>query len=197
MRDALKLVLLAAGGSSRMRGGDKLVEIVDGLPLIRRQALALIDADIGPVAVTLPPDRPARVEALSGLTLSMLMIPDATEGMSASLRAAALWAEGSALLIVPADMPELTVEDFRKAAEAFDGTAPLRATAADGTPGHPVIFPSDLLPGFSGLKGDEGARAILMLHRPRLFALPDRHATTDLDTPEAWAAWRLSRATNC
>ena len=40
----LKLVLLGAGGSTRMRGGDKLLEPVEGAPLIRRQALAMLAA---------------------------------------------------------------------------------------------------------------------------------------------------------
>jgi CTP:molybdopterin cytidylyltransferase MocA len=43
------------------------------------------------------------------------------------------------------------------------------------------------------LSGDEGARAILRRHPPRLLALPGRHAVTDLDTPEDWARWRAAR----
>lgn len=186
----LKLVLLGAGGSTRMRGGDKLLEPVEGAPLIRRQALAILAAGIGPVAVTLPPDRPQRVAALEGLNVDHLTIPDAAQGMSASLRAAALWAEGAALLVVPADMPELTAEDFHRLAAGYDGTRPLRATAEDGTPGHPVIFPPALLPLFAGLGGDDGARSILKAHPPLLVALPGVRAVTDLDTPEDWHAWR-------
>lgn len=190
MHHTLNLVLLAAGGSTRMRGADKLLQIVDGVPLIRRQALALLAADIGPVAVTLAPDRPERDSALAGLTLQKLTVPDAAEGMSASLRAAAHWSRGAGLMIVPADMPELTAADFATAARAFDAQVPLRATADDGTPGHPVIFPAGLLALFANLTGDDGARAILKAHPPRLIALPGSHAVTDLDTPEAWHDWR-------
>ncbi|PTX03738.1 nucleotidyltransferase family protein [Pararhodobacter aggregans] len=186
----LRLVLLAAGGSTRMRGGDKLLEEVEGLPLIRRQVLAMQAAGLGPVAVTLPPDRPQRVAALEGLDVECLTIGEAAEGMSASLKGAARWAEGSALLLAPADMPELTAEDFRRLAAGYDGARPLRATAEDGTPGHPVIFPPALLPLFAGLGGDDGARSILKAHPPRLIALPGQRAVTDLDTPEDWAAWR-------
>ncbi|WP_334194865.1 nucleotidyltransferase family protein [Pararhodobacter sp.] len=190
MPAALKLVLLAAGGSSRMRGGDKLMEAVEGLPLIRRQAQAMLAAGLGPVAVTLPPDRPLRAAALAGLDVERLTIPDAASGMSASLKAAARWAEGAALLLAPADMPELTAEDFRALAAGHDGTRPRRGTAEDGTPGHPVLFPAPLLPLFAGLTGDDGARSILKAQPPLLVPLPGRHAVTDLDTPEDWAAWR-------
>ncbi|MBN8294881.1 nucleotidyltransferase family protein [Rhodobacter sp. NTK016B] len=187
---ALACVLLAAGSSRRMRGADKLLEPVDGMPLLRRQALALLAAECGRVAVTLPPDRPAREAALEGLTLDRLSVPDALTGMSASLRAAARWAGNRTLMVVPADMPELTAEDFARVARACDGKTPLRATAEDGTPGHPVVFPATLLGSLADLHGDEGARSVLKAHPPALLALPGRHAVTDLDTPEAWAAWR-------
>lgn len=194
---ALALVLLAAGAGRRMRGGDKLLEEVNGVALLRHLALQALAAGTGAVAVTLPPDAPARAAALQGLALSILPVPDADTGMSASLKVAAAWAMrvgAGGLMICPADLPELTAQDFATLARAFDPDGPpLRATAQDGTPGHPVIFPARLLPGFAALQGDRGAQPLLARHPPRLIALPARHATTDLDTPEDWAAWRATR----
>jgi len=187
----MKTVLLAAGSSRRMAGRDKLLEIVEGLPLLRRQALAILSADIGPVAITLSPDRAARREAIADLAVTILSVPDAGTGMSASLRAAAVWAHDQPLMVCPADMPDLTAEDFAAMASAYRG-APLRATDCGGRAGHPVVFPPELLPMFTRLTGDEGARSILRAHPPDPVALPDRHATTDLDTPEDWEAWRAA-----
>ncbi|MFN5826754.1 MAG: nucleotidyltransferase family protein, partial [Rhodobacterales bacterium] len=64
--------------------------------------------------------------------------------------------------------------------------------APDGTPGHPVLFPVWALADLAALTGDSGARDLLQTYRNRteLVALPARHAVTDLDTPEDWAAWR-------
>ncbi|MFN4098530.1 MAG: NTP transferase domain-containing protein [Pararhodobacter sp.] len=190
MPPALKAVLLAAGASSRMRGADKLLMLVEGEPLLRRQAKAMLAAGLGPVAVTLPPEATARAAVLEGLALTLLAVPDAASGLSASLRVAARWAGDAALMVAPADMPELSAEDFSAAAAGFHSARPLRATGADGTPGHPVIFPAALLPLFAGLTGDEGARAILRAHPPVLLPLPGSRALTDLDTPEDWAEWR-------
>ena len=190
----MKAALLAAGSSSRMGPGrDKLMEPVKGLPLIQRQARALLDAGIGPVAVALPPDRPRRAAALADLNVTLLTIADAHTGMSAGLRACAIWARGEPLMIVPADMPDLSAQDFRTLAAAFQGQT-LRACAEDGTPGHPVIFAPDALPHFAGLSGDEGARRILQLFSPRLVPLPGTHALIDLDTPEDWDRWRQARS---
>lgn len=189
----MALVLLAAGASSRMGARDKLLEIIETETLLRRQARAALTAGLGPVAVTLPPDRPLRAAALAGLAVMPLPVPEAATGMSASLRAAADWAQGHALMVIPADMPDLTSEDFRSLANAFDGETPLRACTADGMPGHPVLFPAYLLPLFGALCGDDGARTILRDHPPRLHPLPGQNALTDLDTPQDWDAWRTGR----
>ncbi len=195
---ALAVALLAAGRARRMRGRDKLLEVIDGKTLLRRQAERILAARIGPLAVTLPPDRPARAAALEGLPVTRLLVADAEEGLSVSLRTAARWASGIAaegLMICPADLPDLGTDDFRALAAAFDPQGPpLRATAEDGTPGHPVVFPARLLACFEVLVGDIGARHLLRTHPPRLVALPAAHATTDLDTPEDWGRWREDRA---
>jgi CTP:molybdopterin cytidylyltransferase MocA len=188
------ILIPAAGSSSRMRGGDKLLEQVGGVPLLRRQAI--MAAALAPVLVTLPPGRPARAAALKGTGLLMRILPDAAEGMAVSLRAGARAAQGRALMVLPADMPDIDATDLATliAEAAARPDAILRGTGADGTPGHPVVFPPDLLPELATLQGDEGARAVLRRHAPRIHPvpLPGRHALTDLDTPEDWAAWRTA-----
>lgn len=195
----LTILLPAAGASSRMRGADKLLIQIDGIPLLRRTAQTALAA-CGHVLITLRPQDTAREQALHGLALTTLAIADAELGLSASLRGAAAAINRGRLLILPADMPDITSADLHRMIDASNKTpdAILRATAADGTEGHPVIFPSDLLPAFAALTGDEGARAILQAHRALIqhIALPDQHALTDLDTPEAWAAWTQAARTS-
>ncbi len=187
------LLLLAAGAARRMRGRDKLLEEVDGLPLLRERALACLAAGLGPVIVTLPPGDAARRAALAGLAVLPVEVTRATEGMGASLAAgaAAVPAGVAGVMVLPADMPGITAGDMRRLAEAFDGAGVLRGAGADGTPGHPVLFPAAALPRLAALSGDRGARDLAA--GARLVALPGRHALTDLDTPEDWAAWRARR----
>jgi len=189
----LAILLLAAGSSSRMRGGDKLLEQVDGAPLIATMATRA--TQIAPTFITLPTLDHPRATALSGLDVTMVPVPDAADGMSASIRAGvSALPKDTAVMILPADMPEITTEDLRRMAKAFTSnpTRIHRATAQDGTPGHPVVFPARYLGDLQNLSGDEGARALLKSQDITKIALPAQHATTDLDTPEAWAAWRAS-----
>ncbi len=197
MPETIAILIPAAGASARMRGADKLLEPVDGVPLLRRQAEAAL-ATGARVLVTLPPASPGRAAALDGLAATRLGVPDPTEGMAASIRLGAAAAGTAAgLMILLPDLPEIERADLARLIAAFraDPRRPiLRATAADGTPGHPVLFPRDLLPALAEIRGDTGPRAVLAAHRDRLVDLPlaGRRAVTDLDTPEAWAAWRAA-----
>lgn len=217
----LLVLIPAAGAGRRMRGGDKLLETVDGLPLLARQG-ARAQATGWPVLVTLPPGAAgvARAEALrragadagasagysgqdagSGGGIVWRCVPEAGEGMAASLRAgaeAALGAGAPGMMVLPADMPDLDTSDLLLLGAAFaagPAGSIIQATAEDGTPGHPVILPARLLPQITRLSGDTGARALLRANPGAVIrrALPGRRALTDLDTPEAWAAWRAAR----
>mgnify|MGYP005755849719 CR=1 FL=1 len=182
-----------------MRGGDKLLEQVAGRPLLRLMLERAVDVAAGPVLCTLPgPDHP-RMACLDGLPVTPVPVPDASEGMGASIRAgvSALPDGCGAVMILPADLPELEAEDLRVLMTAWrnDPTAILRATDQTGNHGHPVIFPADLFAALTKCHGDAGARDVLRAHAERIIAvpLPGHRATTDLDTPEDWAAWRASR----
>lgn len=192
------ILLLGAGSARRMRGADKLLEPIDGVPLLRRQATAALATGCA-VVVTLPPNATGRLRTLEGLPVAVIEVPHAHLGMGESLRigaGAAGTPEG--LMVMLADMPDIDTEDLDRLLADFTAnpTALIRATTEDGTPGHPVIFPADCLPAFRALSGDTGARAVLRANaaRIRMVALPGRRATTDLDTPEAWAAWRATRS---
>ena len=191
------ILILAAGSSSRMRGGDKLLEPVEGQPQLARLVRAALATGL-PVTVTLPPDRPARIACLDGLPITRVMVPGADEGMAASLRAGiGALPRPAPVLVVLGDLPEITTDDLCRmtAAWATRPEALLRGAAQDGTPGHPVGFPADLIAELRTLSGDQGAREVIGRHRHRLLSvpLPGQHATTDLDTPEDWARWRAGR----
>ncbi len=196
----LPIIILAAGASTRMRGRDKLLEEVDGIPLIRRQAMLARRVTAGPVIIALPLAPHARYEALAGLDVTCLAVRQAPEGMGASLRAAVhrLPVTCSHVMVLLGDMPDLTEDDMNTVVQAVDLTSNTliwRGATQDGIPGHPIIFHADLFERLKALKGDSGGRDVVraagkkVLHVP----LPGAHARLDLDTPEAWAAWRKTK----
>ena len=193
-RDAPAILVLAAGASRRMRGADKLLEEIDGTPLVLRAARAACAAS-DEVLVALPAADRARRSWLADMPVRIVDV--ATRAMADSIRAGVGACRADAVTIHLADMPEIDAAAFAVIATAWRaGGAPiLRATDADGRPGQPVTFARDLFPALLALRGDAGARPLLDRHPAETVALPGRAATTDLDTPEAWAAWRASRRT--
>ena len=188
------VIVLAAGRGVRMRGADKMLEKVGGDPVIRVMAARALKC--GPTRVVIAADQDARRAALQGLDAEVIEIA-AGGGMGDSIAAGAAGLAGPAL-VLPADMPGLRANDLylliglhRHAPGAILG-----GCDAAGAPGHPVLFPADLVKELSGLTGDTGARDVLKKHGARVHLVPldgDR-ATRDLDTPEDWAAWRAGGA---
>ena len=196
----------AAGRSSRMGDRDKLLETIKGEPILARTARIACEADLGPVLVTLRPKDKARRRALRKHKhdVTVIEVPDADEGMSASLRTGGKAAleliiahdesdyEYSGMMVLLPDMPEIEANDLTEIALNFSmsGGSRQRATTQDGRDGHPVLFPDHMLAGFQSLDGDEGARR--MFEDEYVFKVPlaGHRALTDLDTPEEWAAWR-------
>lgn len=196
----ISILIPAAGAASRMRGADKLLRTVHGKPLIRHlaeQALQVADD----VTVTLPAFDHPRADALAGLPLRRIAVPDAHLGMSASVRRGVgmLPKEIDAVMVLPADMPDLLAQDLDLLIRAYRA-APrpmlFQATSSAGQPGHPVLFPADCFAAMRALVGDQGAKSVLMAnqHRLRQIALPGSRALTDLDTPEDWKHWEALNA---
>lgn len=194
---SLSILVLAAGASTRMRGGDKLLEDVAGIALLRHVALVALSAGL-PVVVTQAQGRPTRQAALQGLPVETI---ETSGPMSASLQAGmAAIAPPHAVLVLLADMPEIDRQDLAKMIAAHHLAPEFihRACDENGTAGHPVIFPAWARAELMALHGDIGAKAVLVANgsRVRTVVLPGLHATTDLDTPEDWARWRGNQTTN-
>lgn len=191
--EKIPILILAAGGSTRMHGRDKLMESVGGQLQIRRLTLFCAVAGLAP-HVALPGPGHPRTQAIAGLNATRLYLPGSAEGMGGTLRdGVAALPPCARFLITAADLPGLTIADLRAIATTDPGDALIViATSADGALGHPIAFDAALRPAFAALAGDIGAKSIVQAHpaQIRTIALPGHHATRDLDTPEEWAAWR-------
>ncbi len=197
----IEVVLLAAGSGRRMAGTDKLLERVEGVPLLRRGAEAALASGAAAVHVVLPPDGAARAAVLSGLGVRHVTAQAAAEGMGASLRAgiAALSPQADAVIVALADMPDVTAGVYDALMAAFDpeaGAEICRAVSAGGQPGHPVLFGRRFLEPLSEVSGDVGARDVVRAGADYLRDVPvaGEAAVTDLDTPAQWAAYRARQA---
>lgn len=187
------VLLLAAGQSTRMRGTDKLLRRIDGVPLIRRSAIQCAQTGL-PVWVTLPPGSP-RADHLHGIDITSIPV---SGPMSVSIAAGVSQAphDITHMIITLADMPDITADHIMEIAQAAQGTDQIwRGATAQGQPGHPVALPARLFPALiAAPQSDHGAGSVIKSEHTQLVRLPGQAAITDLDTPEAWASWEASRA---
>ncbi len=182
---AIAGILLAAGAGSRF-GGGKLLHLLDGVAIGVRAARNLQAAGLAVTAVV----RPGSDELVCLLRAEGVVVTEcanAAEGMGVSLahviahtRTAAGW------VVALADMPRIQPSTITRVSDAIAAGATIAAPGYQGERGHPVGFSARLLDELLHLKGDEGARAVIMKHRAQLqlIACDDPGVVYDIDRPE-------------
>lgn len=193
------ILILAAGASARMRGADKLMLDVDGTALLRRQAGMALQVSTD-VRIALPARPHARYDSVQDLPVRLVEVPDAADGLSASLRAlfATLESDIERAMVLLADLPDITADDVQALLDATH-THPdaviWRGATASGIGGHPMIVARALFQDFQRLTGDTGGQDIIKGAQDAVHLVPfaDGRARLDLDTPEAWAEWKAAR----
>ena len=192
-------LVLAAGRSSRMGARNKLLEPIDGVPMVRRVVEAIRTSDVVKLIVVTGHQAQEVRAALSGLDVAFVHNPDYAEGLSTSLRAGARALPGDvdAMLVCLGDMPDTRKADIDRLIAAFN---PLEGRAIcvpthDGKRGNPVLWAARFVPEMAELKGDVGARHLIGAHADEVceVAVDQPGVLIDLDTPEALAAFHAGR----
>jgi len=200
MTQRIAILLLAAGASRRMRGRDKLLEPIDGKPLLRRVVDQAAASSASEVIVILGAQAKARREALGTLPIRAIENPSWQSGMASSISAGidALDADVEGALIALGDMPDVDADLIDVMIAAFDppqGVDIVRPVSASGPVGNPVLFGKRHFSALRALQGDIGAKSVIAQNRASVLDMPmaDDRSLVDLDTPEAWAAWKARR----
>ncbi|HEY0593689.1 MAG TPA: nucleotidyltransferase family protein [Thermoanaerobaculia bacterium] len=180
-------VVLAAGGSTRMRRPKALLQL-DGESFVLRVARVAGEAGFSPVVVVAGEEIGAIREAVA--PVRAVENVEWREGLASSIRAgiASVAAECDAALLLLADQPLVSAAHLRELARAFaDGSDPV-ATAYGRRRGVPAIFGSRWFDELRALTGDRGARDLLEREAARTFG--DGDPPFDVDTPEDYERLR-------
>ncbi len=188
-------VLLAAGRSTRM-GSNKLLEEIDGRPMVARTAQRLLSSHARPIVAVIGNDADRVDAALGRLPVERVRNPDFAAGLSTSLKCglAALGDEIEGALICLADMPLIAGRDLDRLIAAFnpvEGRAIVVPTRR-GRRGNPVLWARRFFPEMMALSGDAGARRLIDEYAELVAEIEmDSDAVlVDIDTPEALAELR-------
>ena len=186
-------LILAAGASARMGGQNKLLRVVDGLPLVRHAVDAALASRCTQVLVVTGCEGESVESTLDPERVSIVRNPDYASGMSTSLRCglAALPTDTAAALVVLGDMPRVSAAHIDRIVGAFDPARPaIVVPTFQGRRGNPVLWPRRYFADLRAIVGDTGARGLLETRAAEVVAVPiDSEAIlADVDTPADLAA---------
>ncbi len=184
--DGLYAVVLAAGASTRFGSAKQLVRVA-GRPLLHTAVTRAAEVTGNALIVVLGSGAAQLAPLLKHSPGSVLVNHDWREGLGSSIRAgvARLPAACSAVMLLLADQAAVTADDLKRLAGTWRKQRQhIAAALYGGSCGAPAIFPRSSFRALSELRGDTGARALLVRNRDRLVRVPMPSAAVDVDTPE-------------
>jgi len=187
MTDTVGLILLAAGGSSRL-GHPKQLLPFQGRTLLRHAAQTALASRCRPIVVVLgaQPDR-LRPE-LAGLEVLVAENPGWESGMGSSIRAGLAALEMYApnltgIVLMLCDQPLISSASLNTLVQSHvDADCPLVASEYGGTRGVPAFFSRVLFSELRALPDAQGAKQIIARHASETIALPLPAGVWDVDT---------------
>jgi molybdenum cofactor cytidylyltransferase len=189
-------VILAAGQSQRMGAQNKLLAEIDGVPIIRRTAQALLDGGLNDLVIVTGHEHRLVAAALDDLPVTCIYNDDYQSGQASSVACGVRHHQNgshAAVLIALGDMPlvrpELIAALLRDHSSLPDATDRITLPVFDGRRGNPVIWGRGFFDELVALTGDAGGRIIFAENKNAVNSLgwPDDSIHLDIDTPEALA----------
>jgi molybdenum cofactor cytidylyltransferase len=182
-------IVLAAGSSSRM-GSPKQALQYRGESLLRRAALAALDAGCRPVIVVTGANAELSRRELDGLDVREVFNTLWETGMASSVRAGvegllSAEADVAAAVLLLCDQPHVTADVISSlvAAHRANGS-PVVASMYGGSFGVPALFGRTLFDELARLEGSAGAKQVIKRHASEAHFLPFPGGEVDVDTPD-------------
>ncbi len=191
-------LILAAGRSTRMGAANKLIEEIDGKPMVRHVVEAAAASGLAGLYVVTGNAPEAIRKALDGIPFEEISNPDFRDGLATSLAAGVRHlSEKQGLdgaIILLGDMPLVTPGLINRLTTAFDPPSghAICVPTHNGKRGNPILWAARFFPDMAKVQGDTGAKHLLGENAEWIIEVPvdDPAIFRDIDTPEALARLR-------
>ena len=187
------IIILAAGASTRM-GMPKQLLMIEGKTLIKRVSEMAMDTTCYPIVIVLGANRGLVRKELDKMPITVIDNTQWENGMSSSIKiglAGAYMTQKAidAVIFLTVDMPfvsaKLINDMVAKATENPDSQ--IVACSYDKQIGIPVLFKRSIFNDLLELKGDEGAKKIVLKNKDKTSLIDFPIGKFDLDTiDEYW-----------
>jgi molybdenum cofactor cytidylyltransferase len=187
---AAGLILLAAGGSTRM-GRPKQLLPWRGRTLLRHAAETALATRCRPVVVVLGCEADSCRREIAGLDITIVEHARWSSGLGASLAVGVWWlqakepaVQGALLMLV--DQPGVTPDFLDELLGRWEEGHAIVATGYKEGGGVPAIIERRYFGELGALKGDRGARGLIAREREHAVLVTPSMPLHDLDTPESY-----------
>lgn len=191
-------VVLAAGQSRRMGVRNKLLEVVNGAPMVVHAVKAACESSAEPVIVVTGHERERVMAALADYDVTFVHNPEYADGLSTSLSRGlgALGPEIEGALVCLGDMPRVEANHLDRLIAGFDPVEgrSICVPTFDGKRGNPVLFAERFFAEMKDVRGDVGARHMIGEYADDVCEIEMDHGGVllDVDSPEALEAFLAS-----
>jgi molybdenum cofactor cytidylyltransferase len=187
----IPLLLLAAGGSSRM-GQPKQLLAWGNESLIEHQIRTLIKTG-NPVNVVLGYSSNLIIPLIETYPVNIFINDNWESGMGSSVSSGILqiirkYPDANGVLICLLDQPLVTTAYYKKMSDTFQkGFQQILVSRSDsGWKGVPVLFDRCYFNDLLKLSMDEGAKKIIRQHEEKVIILDGGELLEDIDSPETY-----------
>jgi molybdenum cofactor cytidylyltransferase len=188
-------VILAAGLGTRYAAGNKLLETVDGKPIVRLAVQTFLDAALDSVVVVIGHETDAIRSALDGLDSSVVVNTDYEVGQSTSMQRGVEIArerDWDAIVFGLGDMPFVRPESVDLLVRADAATEyTILGAAYERKRGNPTLFDVVHYKDLTEIEGDTGGRPLVVeSDETALVETDDPGVIRDIDTVEDYERYR-------
>jgi molybdenum cofactor cytidylyltransferase len=183
------IIILAAGGSSRM-GKPKQLLSVNGQPLLLHVVDHALSSSAQQVMVVLGSQPDLHADLLESYPVDIVINYTWERGIGNSIKAGVRSLlnrnkQLDGILLMVSDQPVITYEYLLNLMNTFkDSDKSIIASSYSNTLGVPAIFSKDHFHQLLELDDSQGAKSIMMKNREQVLTIDCPQGAIDLDTPE-------------
>jgi molybdenum cofactor cytidylyltransferase len=189
MNARVAAIVLAAGASRRL-GQPKQLLMHQGEPLLQRAVGMSLDAGAVPVIAVLGANFAELSSAIDWKNSLQVFNREWEQGIASSIHKGLRTLQENSpriagTLILACDQPRLTTDHLHALIDTFAAQSEptIVASAYAGITGTPAVFPREVFANLLALRGDKGARSLLVNPPCPLIAVPFSGGEVDIDEP--------------
>jgi len=187
-KNNIAIIILAAGSSSRLGRPKQLLEL-NGKTLLQKSIETALNVSINVTVVLCANENLVR-PTISGFPINIILNENWISGMSGSIQtgmSALKNNEFQAVLIMLCDQPFINASILKGMIEVFEKNKfPIVASEYEKKVGVPAIFDASFFQKLKMLKGQKGAKKLLMNNLDKTKSFMFENGKIDIDTEEDW-----------